>query len=100
MRVTIDLDTRDWYELVKVLKAGFDFKLGMPKKIEKTRKGYHIVWDGLKLSKDEAIAIRSIIGDDDMRVFFDLMTPPFQVLFRKKRRKKIKVVRYDAERVL
>ena len=90
MRVTVDLDTKDFRELQRTLRAGFELKLGVPDKIEKTRKGYHIVWRGKKLSKDEALALRTILGDDEMRIFFDLFTEPFQVLFRKKRIKKIK----------
>ena len=90
MRVTVDLDTKDFRELQKTLRAGFDLKLGVPNKIEKTRKGYHIVWRGKELSFDEAMAFRIMLGDDDMRILFDLFTEHKQVLFRRKRIKRIK----------
>ncbi len=90
MRVTVDLDTKDFRALQETIRTGLDLKLGMPDKIEKTRKGYHIVWRGKDLSFDEALAFRVMLGDDFMRVVLDLFTEPKQVLFRRKRIKKLK----------
>ena len=101
MRVTVDLDTKDFKQLQKTVLAGMSFRdrrgkpFGVPNEIYKTRKGYHITWRGLDLSQEEAMAIRSIIGDDEARVIFDLFTEPKQVLFRKKKRKKVKRRWYD-----
>lgn len=97
MRITVDLDTKDFGELQETIRAGLDLGLGVPGKIEKTRKGYHIVWRNKDLSFDEALAFRVILGDDEMRVFFDLTTVPRQVLFKRKRVKKVKGRWFDEE---
>jgi len=91
MRVTVDIDSKWWNDLFRVLEKGFELGLGMPNEIRKTRRGYHIIWRGLSITKEECLELRKKLGDDEKRIMLDQTKPykPFQVLFTKKRIRKI-----------
>jgi len=89
MRLTIDLDSWWFTDLQRVINKAIELGLGFPDIIRRSpsKKGYHLIWYGLKLSKNEIIKLRLMLGDDVNRIYFDIVCDgkPEQVLFYKKK---------------
>lgn len=84
MRVTIDYDSRNLFGLFLCISKGI-FLLKKKPELWKTRKGFHLIWRGLKLSNDESLKLRYIIGDDRNRIELDKSTKRItQILFTSK----------------
>jgi hypothetical protein len=85
MRISIDVDggkLRYWWSLLKGrLLIG-----RTPDRIYKTRKGYHLIWEGLPISAEQSMRYRKLIGDDDRRIHLDSVSNKRlkQVLFCQK----------------
>lgn len=91
MRVVVDLDCRKatmWFRLAYTLLKGLVLLRSLPDEIRlsSSYKGFHLIWRGLSLSREQVLDYRSRLGDDRRRVKMDrdLDYKPFQVLFRGK----------------
>lgn len=86
MRVSIDLDSQNPIELGWCLIKGIYKCKQMPRKIRKTRRGYHVIWQGLNISEHKMYVYRRIIGDDTNRIRLDRLSEGRlkQVLFSEK----------------
>jgi len=81
MRVTCDIDKGG---VLKSLILGLILFNKRPE-VRKTRRGYHLIWKGLNLSRDEVLRFRMILRDDPKRVIMDGNPKKvFQVLFKEK----------------
>lgn len=85
VRCTVDVDggkLRYWWSLLKGrLLIGRS-----PDRIYKTRKGYHLIWEGLHLTQEQSMRYRKLIGDDQNRIRLDSASGKRlkQVLFSEK----------------
>lgn len=89
--MTIDLDFKNPLKMCVVIIKGILINRKIPS-IRETRKGYHLIWRGLKIPEREMFKRRMVIGDDRNRIRLDMASPKRinQVLFCEKR-----VVYYD-----
>jgi hypothetical protein len=73
-RISMDLDSKDRWELFRVTDY-LEYNLGQFPEVRETTKGFH-VW--LDLKKDHNIpiqkimALRKFLGDDPLRISFDM----------------------------
>lgn len=96
MRITIDLDSRNPREFLKV-KNKLLTLFGSIDEIwlSSSKKGYHFIIYDLPLTHMQNIIIRQLCNDDKMRIWLDqvLFTKkPFQVLWTQKGKKKAKLI--------
>lgn len=86
MRITIDVDNPyTWQSIASYLK--FKYYLGNGEiKESKSGYGYHLIKRGLKIKPETSMLLRSIIGDDPVRITLDSICggKPKQVLFIEK----------------
>ncbi len=70
MRVTVDLDKKDWFE---VMMRYFTLKriAGNCYVRKSSTKGYHLKAHGLKITLKELYFLRLVLGDDPNRVKLD-----------------------------
>jgi len=85
MRVTIDIDEKNWlraYSVWSILNY-ICMGLGCTAYIRETRKGYHVKAHGLPIDYLTSIRMREILGDDTVRLKIDLhrIIKPRQVLW-------------------
>ena len=87
MRITIDQDSKSVLALSLKLVKGFLLFRKFPRKIRITRKGYHLIWSDLDLTRREMFKYRKVIGDDKNRIRLDMLSNKrlSQVLFSAKR---------------
>lgn len=87
MRITIDLDTQSAIDFFRtLLKAYWHLRL-LPDLVRKTRKGFHIIYRDLPVSRNTVFCFRKILGDDTNRIRLDKASKKRieQVLFYKKK---------------
>jgi len=88
MRVTVDLDTKDLYELQRAYWKLFLFTGREPEVWKSpTGRGYHLIVRGLRISREQAYKLRELCGDDGIRIKFDKESSiykPKQILYKKK----------------
>lgn len=85
MRVTVDADCGKIKLLWKIFK-GVLLCRKFPDKINRTKRGYHLIWYGLNISIKKHFVYRKFIGDDWNRIRLDMNPKRVgQVLFTKKR---------------
>jgi len=86
VRITLDIDDRSVRNVKKVIKRVEKFLGKKPDEIYVTRKGFHLVIKGLKISFWESLVWRALLGDDPYRVIYDMRceTKPKQILFSSK----------------
>jgi hypothetical protein len=88
MRITIDIDNKD--DLTKAIKTGYKLIGRKPDVVRESagKRGYHLIWYGLKINEDEMFFYREKIGDDPNRIRLDKKVKKNfkQVLFTKKER--------------
>jgi DNA-directed RNA polymerase beta' subunit len=84
MRVTCDIDSNNRLKLLFSIFKGLLVCRKFPE-IEKSQRGYHLIWKGLKISFKKSLAYRKFIGDDYSRLKFDMNPKRVgQVLFNSK----------------
>lgn len=89
-RITIDLDTVEYYVLshcmVTLFNHGFDTEITIRK--SPSKQGYHVIaWSQTGATKEELIRIRREAGDDEIRCELDGRSGrQIQVLFDFKRK--------------
>jgi DNA-directed RNA polymerase beta' subunit len=84
MRVTCDIDSNNKLELLFSIFKGLLVCRKFPE-IEKSQRGYHLIWKELNISFEKSLAYRKFIGDDDSRLKFDMNPKRVgQVLFNSK----------------
>ena len=73
-RISVDLDSKDRWELFRVTDY-LEYNLGLFPEVRETTKGYHI-WLDMKpdhnVSIQKIMALRTYLGDDPLRISFDL----------------------------
>jgi len=85
MRITIDLDTRSKLKLNWTLLKGRLLCGKKADEIYQTRKGFHVIWHGLKIDKETSFRWRGLLGDDRNRIRLDRNPKRItQVLFAEK----------------
>jgi hypothetical protein len=84
MRVTCDIDSNSKLELLFSIFKGLLVCRRFPE-IEKSQRGYHLIFSGLNISFEKSLAYRKFIGDDHSRLKFDMNPKRVgQVLFNSK----------------
>ena len=69
MRVTVDLDTDNALDM---LKAYYNLRCGTDDvEVYRTRRGYHVIGYGFDLTPEEAVTVRTVLGDDENRIRLD-----------------------------
>jgi len=86
MRVTIDVDSKNPFQIAFVFIKGVLVCMRMPYLFRMTHRGFHFAWRGFDITDDEMYKRRFIIGDDKKRIRLDMLSPmkPKQVLFTSK----------------
>jgi hypothetical protein len=85
IRVTCDIDNKSRLNLFFILLKGFLLTRKFPE-IEKSSKGYHLIYRNLKISYKKHFLYRLFLGDDLNRIRLDLNPLRIgQVLFNEKR---------------
>jgi hypothetical protein len=93
VRLTIDIDNRE--DLGTVIFRGLYYVGKKPDviRLSSSKRGYHVIWRGLKISEERSIELRKLIGDDPKRIYLDECSDirTKQVLFSKKEVRDISV---------
>lgn len=104
MRLTLDIDGLKRNQLLySIIKINQLFYHGIIDEIymSSSKKGYHIIIYGLKITFEDCINFRKMLGDDRRRIYIDKIRDrqghSTQVLFDYKGRKKSKKL-YDRKR--
>lgn len=85
MRVTVDIDDNSVSKMLFCLVKGIILCKKFPYKVRKTEKGWHLIWKGLKISDEESLRYRKMLGDDPNRIKLDEESTRIkQVLFTEK----------------
>lgn len=89
MRVTIDIDGKNWlraYSVWSILNY-ICLRLGCTAYIRRTSKGWHVKAHGLPVSYAVSLRLREILGDDTTRMLIDIkrIVKPRQVLWTGKK---------------
>jgi hypothetical protein len=71
MRVTCDIDSQNPFKILFVLAKGCVVCRRLPYMIRLTRRGFHIGWRHLNISREMNYKYRYIIGDDYNRIKLD-----------------------------
>lgn len=95
MRITCDYDFKNPLRLAFYIAKGTILLRRFPRKLRKTKRGYHCVWYGTSLSEKEMYKMRYRLGDDRNRIRLDMTCEkkPKQVLFEKK---EVHIYEYDS----
>jgi len=85
MRLTCDIDTKNPLVLLFSIFRGIWLCRSLPE-IEKSKKGWHLFWYGLKINQKTMFKYRLLIGDDQNRVRLDMSSDKRiqQVMFNRK----------------
>jgi len=85
MRITIDLDNCSVLKLFFTIFKGLVLCRKFPDEIEKTKRGFHLIYFDVPISIRKHYAYRYFIGDDYERIKFDMNKKrAIQVLFNEK----------------
>lgn len=86
MRVTVDIDSKNPIVLAIAIIKGIILCRNFPQ-IEKSRRGFHLIWYGLNIDENKMLLYRKLIGDDENRIRLDSLSDKRikQVLFTEKR---------------
>lgn len=87
MRVTIDIDDKDYLDLVWKIFKGVVLMESFPEIKESSGgRGWHLIWRKQNLTMPEVNHYRRVVGDDSNRIFLDSTSPARvpQILFTSK----------------
>jgi len=86
MRVTVDIDSKNPIVLTIAIIKGIILCRSFPQ-IEKSRRGFHLIWHGLNIDEKKMLLYRRLIGDDENRIMLDSISDKRikQVLFTEKK---------------
>jgi len=87
MRLTIDIDDKNYIELIWKIIKGIYVTHKLPEIKESSGgRGFHLIWYRINMNEDEINEARIFIGDDSNRVRLDMCSDARvpQILFDKK----------------
>jgi len=86
MMVTVDKDNHNPFSLIITIVKGFILFKKKPDYFKWTRRGFHLKWVNLKITKRDSFKFRMMLGDDYKRIKLDMCSPyrVTQILFTRK----------------